>query len=249
MKKGTVGAGIVMVAAAALVPLALVQATSAGATVRPQQERSGAINIESWLYAVPSGSMPSTTVWDCFKITGAVTDQGGGPTWTDSSYDAPLTMASGSAVPDAGQFAAVAASEECLDKVPAGAFVFVPPPAGQHQLADGASVPGSPGGLTSVIATHTLVGQKGDIFISFAGTYNMTESVVPVSVVNGATVNVRPLMGGPGCTWVITGGTGAYEGLQGSGTCSANATLFPWVNHTEQGRAWWGGPSGGAGTN
>jgi len=35
---------------------------------------------------------------------------------------------------------------------------------------------------------------------------------------------------------VVTGGTGAYTGMQGVGTCFANAEdTFPWINHTEQG--------------
>ena len=49
-------------------------------------------------------------------------------------------------------------------------------------------------------------------------------------------------VGGPQCTWVITGGTGAYTGLQGSGTCFANAeNTFPWINHTENGQVSWVG--------
>jgi hypothetical protein len=45
---------------------------------------------------------------------------------------------------------------------------------------------------------------------------------------------------GPQCSWVITGGTGAYSGLQGNGTCFANAEdTFPYINHTENGKIWW----------
>ena len=37
----------------------------------------------------------------------------------------------------------------------------------------------------------------------------------------------------------ITGGSGAYAGMQGSGTAFANAeNTFPWINHTEQGSVW-----------
>jgi hypothetical protein len=68
----------------------------------------------------------------------------------------------------------------------------------------------------------------------------MTNSVVHVTVSGGTTVNVQPLTTGPQCTWVITGGTGAYAGLQGSGTCFANAeNTFPWINHTENGQVSW----------
>ena len=138
-----------------------------------------------------------------------------------------------------------AAARECADKEPAGAAVLVPPPEpGQYQFgAYTATAPATPPtytGLSTVYAVHTLVGRKGDIFISFSGTYNMTSSVVPVKLPNGSTVNVEPLTTGPACTWVITGGTGAYAGIQGSGTCFANLeNTLPYANHTEHGSVWW----------
>jgi len=96
MKKKTLGAGLAAVAAVVLVPVTLFQVT-AGATGKVhQQDQPGAITIQSWLYAVPSENVLSGTVWDCFEITGAITDQGGGPTWTDeTSYHAPNTTTSG----------------------------------------------------------------------------------------------------------------------------------------------------------
>jgi hypothetical protein len=208
-----------------------VQTAAAGSAKQPH--RSGPITIESWLDASPSENVLSATVWDCFKITGVITDQGGGPLWSnDTAYNSPNSMTSGGTT---------AASQECADKVPAGGFILVPPPAaGQYQFAQYTSSPGSPGGLSTVYATHTLAGQKGDIFISFSGTYNMTNSVVVVTLPSGTTVNVKPLTTGPECTWLITGGTGAYTGLQGNGTCFANAeNTFPWINHTENGQVWW----------
>jgi hypothetical protein len=242
MKRLTVTA-VVASATAALIPLALVGITTAGAAgVAHDQDRSGAITIQSWLYAVPSENVLSATVWACFKITGAIKDQGGGPTWTDeASYKAPNMTTSGGAA---------AASHECTDKVPAGGFILVPPPAaGQYQFAQYTSAPGSPGGLSTLYAVHTIAGQKGDIYITFAATYNMTDSVVPVKVSNGSTVDVQPLTTGPDCTWLITGGTGAYAGLQGSGSCFGNAeNTFPWINHTEQGTVSWAGASTAGGT-
>jgi hypothetical protein len=236
MKKRTVGAVLGATAVSALVPLTLLQVTTASAVGKvQQQEQPGAITIQSWLYAVPSENVMSATVWDCFKITGAITDEGGGPTWTDdTSYHAPNTMTSGGVA---------AASRECSDKVPAGGFILVPPPeAGQYQFAQYTAAPGSPGGLSTLYATHTLVGQKGDIYIQFAATYNMTNSPVPVKLPNGTTVEVQPLTTGPEGTWLITGGTGAYAGLLGSGTPFANAeNTFPWINHTEHGSVWWDG--------
>ena len=64
----------------------------------------------------------------------------------------------------------------------------------------------------------------------------MTSSDVPVKAANGSTMDVQPLTTGPACSWVITGGTGAYAGLQGSGSSFADAgNTFPWINHTEYG--------------
>ena len=141
MRSRAIGAGAAAAAAIALVPLTLVQVTSAGAAADHQQRQAGAVTIQSWLYAVPSENVLSATVWDCFKIAGAINDVGGGPTWTDdASYSAPLTMTSGGAA---------AASQECADKVPAGSFVLVPPPEpGQYQFAQYTVAPGSPGRLT-----------------------------------------------------------------------------------------------------
>ncbi|MGO9660578.1 MAG: hypothetical protein ACLQVK_19275 [Acidimicrobiales bacterium] len=234
-----IAAALAASAGVVLIPLTAAQVTSAGASVVKQQpNQPGAITIQSWLYAVPSENVLSGTVWDCFKITGAITDQGGGPTWTDgTSYKAPNTMTSGGVT---------AASHECTDKVPAGGFIFVPAPeAGQYAFAHYTSGTGSPGALTTVYAVHTIAGAKGDIYITFSGTYNMTTSAVPVELADGSTVMVQPLTTGPDCTWVITGGTGAYANMQGNGTCFANAeNTFPWINHTEQGSVWRTGPAG-----
>jgi hypothetical protein len=243
MKNRTVGAVLGITAVTVLVPLTLLQVTANAASKVHEQDQSGAITIQSWLYADTSENVMSATIWDCFKITGAITEEGGGPTWTDdASYYAPNTMTSGGIT---------AAGHECSDKVPAGAAVFVPPPqAGQYQFAQYTAAPGSPGGLTTLYAVHTIVGQKGDIYISFAATYNMTNSPVPVKLSNGTTVEVQPLTTGPDASWVITGGTGAYAGLQGSGTSFANAeNTFPWVNHTEHGSVWWAGAPKAAGNS
>jgi hypothetical protein len=227
-------AALAATAAVAAIPIAAMEAGSAGASgLKHDQRQGGPITIESWLYVVPTENVMSATVWDCLKITGAITDQTGGPTWTDqASYNAPNSTTTGGVT---------AASKECSDRVPAGGFILVPPPeSGQYQFATYTAAAGSPGGLSTVYAVHTIAGQKGDIFITFAGTYNMTNSVVPVKTANGSTVEVQPLTTGPDCSWVITGGTGAYAGLQGNGTCFANAeNTFPWINHTEHGTVWW----------
>lgn len=233
MRKGLITA-LAATAAVAVTPLTISAVASATASGhRHGQQQGGAITIQSWLYAVPSENVMSATVWDCLKITGAITDQAGGPTWTDeASYNAPNSITTGGVS---------AAGKECNDKVPAGGFVLVPPPeSGQYQFATYTDAPTSPGGLSTLYAVHTIAGQKGDIFITFAGTYNMTSQFVPVKLANGSTVDVQPLTTGPDCTWVITGGTGAYTGLQGSGTCFGNAeNTFPWINHTEHGTVSW----------
>jgi hypothetical protein len=210
-------------AAVALVPLTVLGVGSATATVRHQQAPPGAITLQSWLYAVPSSNTLSATVWECFKITGAINDQGGGPTWTNNdSYAAPNTLTSGGVA---------AASQECSDKVPSGGFVLVPPP-------------GSADGLTTVYANHMIAGRKGDIYITFSGTANFTSSVVQVKLASGSSVDVQPLTSGPQSTWVITGGTGAYTGLRGAGTWVTNAqNTFPWINHLDQGQVWWSNPA------
>jgi hypothetical protein len=229
MKKWTIGA-LAAATVAVLVPLAAVQVASAGVSSAKQQQKSGAITIQSWLdAAAPSENVLSSTVWDCFKITGALTDQGGGPVWSnDTEYHAPNSMTTGGIA---------AAAKECSDEVPAGGFILVPPPEpGQYQFAQYTS----PAGLSTVYATHTIAGQRGDIFISFSGTYNMTNSAIAVKLSGGSSVEVQPLTTGPQCSWVITGGTGAYSGLQGNGTCFANAeNTFPYINHTENGKIWW----------
>jgi hypothetical protein len=188
MKKWTM-ATLAATLAAVLVPLAVVQVAAAGASGAKHEHQSGAITIQSWLDAAPSENVLSGTVWDCFKITGAITDRGGGPAWSNNTaYYAPNSMTSGGTT---------AASQECADKVPAGGFILVPPPAaGQYQFAQYTSSPGSPGGLSTVYAAHTIAGLKGDIFISFSGTYNMTNSVVPVKLPSGSTVEVQPLTTG-----------------------------------------------------
>jgi hypothetical protein len=238
MKKRTVaGAGLAAAAAAVFVPLTLAQVSSAGATVKHQQEQPGTITIQAWLYAVPSDNVLSGTVWDCFKITGAINDEGGGPTWTDqASYTAPNTMTSGGVT---------AASKECAAKEPAGGFVFVPPPEpGQYPYAKFTATPKATAsemtGLTTVYAVHTLAAQKGDIFITYSGSYNFTEHPITVTLPDGSKYAVQPLTAGPEATWVITGGTGAYIGLQGSGNADANAAnTFPWINHNSWGNVSW----------
>ena len=96
--KGKLAAGLAATAMLVLVPLTVVEVTTAGASNlrRDQVQQGGPVTIQSWLYLVPSENVLSGTVWDCFKITGAINDEGGGPTWTDdTSYHAPNTLTTG----------------------------------------------------------------------------------------------------------------------------------------------------------
>lgn len=102
------------------------------------------------------------------------------------------------------------------------------------------ATPATETGLTTIYAVHTLAGERGDIFIQYAGTYNFTSNPIDVTLPNGSKYTVQPLTAGPEATWVITGGTGAYTGLQGSGNADANAqNTFPWINHNSWGTVWW----------
>ena len=79
MKKRSIGAGIGALLAMVFGSLTVVEASTAWATVMHRADQTEAITIESWLYAVPSENLLSATVWDCFRITGAIDDQGGRP--------------------------------------------------------------------------------------------------------------------------------------------------------------------------
>jgi hypothetical protein len=153
-------------------------------------KQGGQITIQSWLLASPSKTGLSGTVKACFKLRGAFADQGGKPTWNDTTY---------------GQVPASLAGK-CGDWTPVGGFSFVPPASGND---------------STLYAVHTITGQKGQLYITFAGTYDL----VP---------NTPGAFTGSG-TWVITGGTGAYEGVFGEGTWEANAAAFPYIQHTETG--------------
>jgi len=118
--------------------------------------------------------------------------------------------------------------------VPAGGIVLVPPPEpGQYALAQYK--------LTAFYVNFTVHGQKGQFFITYAGDYNFSGGSLQVG---GVTV---PEGQSADCKWVITGGTGAYAGLEGDGTCNANlATTFPYVWHTSTGDVWWTGTADSA---
>lgn len=236
-------AGAALAAAAAvIVPLTLVQITTARASsVMPQQQRQGGpVTIQSWVYTPLSENDLSATAWSCSEISGAIVDRSGDPTWTgDTQYAAPTKMS--------GTAAVAAAAAECGNKVPAGGIVIVPPPepgqyiVGPYDATPGANSPDRYTGLSSFYSYQTILGQKGTIFLTIASTYNFTEN--PVKVGN---VTVAPFTTGPQATWVITGGTGAYSGLQGDGTWDGDASTIPWCYRLATGKVWYMNSNGGA---
>jgi hypothetical protein len=77
-------------ATTALVPLTILQMTSAGAaSVKHHQLQPGNITIESWLYAVPSENVLSGTVWTVSRSPGLSPTRGvaqPGPTKTPTRH-------------------------------------------------------------------------------------------------------------------------------------------------------------------
>jgi hypothetical protein len=71
---------------------------------------------------------------------------------------------------------------------------------------------------TTVYAVHTITVKQGTLSISFSGTYDLVKTFQTTS-----------------CSWVITGGTGVFTGMMGEGTCTADASHFPYIRHTETG--------------
>jgi hypothetical protein len=94
---------------------------------------------------------------------------------------------------------------KCGDWTPVGGYNFGPTASNDHPE------------WSTLYAVHTLAGRQGLIFITFAGHYDLQSTYQ-----------------GTG-TWVITGGTGAYQNARGEGTWTADAGKFPYIRHTETG--------------
>jgi hypothetical protein len=221
-------------ASAVAVPLSFAQIASAGASGARtrQQPQGGSITIQSWVYTPLSENDLSATAWSCSRISGAVVDQSGDPTWTsDAQYAAPTKLS--------GTAGVAAAAAECGDKVPAGGIVIVPPPepgqyiVGPYDATPGASSAKQYTGLSTLYSNQTILGAKGTIFLTIASTYNLTDNPVKVG-----SVTVAPFTTGPQATWVITGGTGAYSRLQGDGTWDGDASTIPWCYRLATGTVW-----------
>lgn len=180
---------VLAVVVALLAAAAALRTTAGGASAKPE----GAITIQSWLKASPSPYGLSATVEECFKIRGAIVDQGGGPTWSDATYADKADPAG-----------------KCSAWQPVGGFVLVPPPdSGKH--------------LFTLYATHTMTTDKGTIDITFTGAYNLDpvmrwEGVDPMSAVatwvitggTGAYKNLRGHGSAAGLASEIDGSTWPY---------------------------------------
>jgi hypothetical protein len=180
---------LVVLSSVVAVLLLTVGATSSFGSNGHPTKHSEQVRIESWLLANQLTGDLSGTVKACFKLTGAFKDEGGGPTWSNTSYSSvPSDLAT-----------------KCDDWTPVGGYNFEPSPGMDH---------------ATLYAVHTIAGKKGLIFITFAGHYDLATTYQG----NG--------------TWVITGGTGAYEKVHGEGTWTADAHTFPYIRHTEEGVMW-----------
>jgi hypothetical protein len=233
-KVGKNGTLLAAGSAAALIPLAVLSMGTMGATAvnHQQEQQGGTITIQSWVYTALSENNLAATAWQCSKISGAINDQSGGPTWQDSGqYAAPTELTGAAAI--------AGANKECADKVPSGGVVLVPPPepgqyaSGAYTATPSATSSGVATGLSTFYSQQTIAGEKGTIFLTIASTYNFTDNAVDV---NG--VEVPPGRTGPDATIVITGGTGAYTGLQGSGTWQGDAAMTPWCYRLATVKVW-----------
>ena len=209
-----IAAALAASAGAVLIPLTVAQVTSASPGQRPQQDHPGAITIESWLYAVPSENVLSGTVWDCFKITGAITDQGGGPAWAnDTAYKAPNTMT---------QRRGDGRQPRVHRQGPRRRFhLRAPACARPVRLRPVHLEPGLARRLDHRVRRPHHRRPEGRHLHHLLGDFtNMTTSPITVKTASGSPVCVQPLTTGPDCTWVVTGGTGAYTDWPGTARVS-----------------------------
>ena len=138
MKRNLVTAAAVLVSAL----LILQTSTFARGSATAHHAVSGPITLQSWFYAKPDKNNLSATVFGCWKLKGAVNDQGGGPNWTNKTY-ANTTVTK--------------PADKCHTWYPLGGYVLVP----GVKTTD-----------TTVYAVHTLTGKHGNLFITYSGTYD-----------------------------------------------------------------------------
>lgn len=138
------------------------------------------IRIESWLQALEGSDLTQGQVLACAKVSGAVNDTGGDPTWTDATY------ASTADLPG-----------KCADWTAVGGYRFE----GRGHLQ-----PQNLGRLDHILfARHTIVLSKGTIDIQFTGRYYPDLLGDGQWVINGGTGEYAGLQGTG--TWHANGQT------------------------------------------
>ena len=142
MKRNLVTAAAILVSAL----LILQTSTFAKGGAKAHHAVSGPITLQSWFYAKPDKNLLSATVFGCWKLSGAVNDQGGGPNWTNKTY-ANTTVTK--------------PADKCHTWYPLGGFVLVP----GVKTTD-----------TTVYAVHTLTGKHGSMSITYSGTYDFVHT-------------------------------------------------------------------------
>jgi hypothetical protein len=123
--------------------LLILQVSTFAKTMRSGHTVSGPITMQVWIDLAPTMTGLSATGSACFKLSGAVVDRGGAPTWSNATF-------TDTASPQA----------KCRRWEPSGAAIIVPPTAGStlsSVYADGTYF-GAKGSLyLAYAATYDLV--------------------------------------------------------------------------------------------
>jgi hypothetical protein len=142
MKRNVLTAAAILVSAL----LILQSSTFAKESAKTHHAVSGPVTLQSWFCAKPDKNLLSATVFGCWKLSGAVKDQGGGPNWTNKTY-ANTTVTK--------------PADKCHTWYPLGGLVLVP----GVKTTD-----------TSGMAVHTLTGKHGSMVITYTGTYDFVKT-------------------------------------------------------------------------
>jgi hypothetical protein len=142
MKRNAVTAAAILVSAL----LILQSSTFAKESAKTHRSVSGPVTLQSWFYAKPDKNGLSATVFGCWKLIGAIHDQGGGPNWTNSTY---------------ANTKVTKPADKCHAWYPLGGYVLV---AGVKTKD------------TTVYAVHTLTGKHGSLSINYSGTYDFVKT-------------------------------------------------------------------------
>ena len=142
MRRNLVTAAAIIVSAM----LILQGSTFAKGSAKPHHAISGPVTLQSWFYAKPDRNGLSATVFGCWKLSGVVKDQGGGPNWNNRTY---------------ADTSVVKPADKCRTWYPLGGYVLAP----GVKTTD-----------TTVYAVHTLTGKHGSMSITYSGTYDFVKT-------------------------------------------------------------------------